>query len=100
MHRELRKKGQTMYRTTVKIDGMACSMCEAHVQEAIRKAIPSAKKVSASHVKKEATFVTDDEVSSETVKAAVSGTGYDYVSSQCELLQEQKKKGLFGFLKG
>ena len=47
-----------MYRTTVKIDGMMCGMCEAHVSDAIRKAVPSAKKVKASRVKKEATFIS------------------------------------------
>ena len=27
-----------MYKTTAKIDGMACGMCEAHVNETVRKA--------------------------------------------------------------
>ena len=48
-----------MYRNTVKIDGMACGMCEAHICDAIRKAFPDARKVSASHRKKEASFLTD-----------------------------------------
>ena len=26
-----------MYKTTVKIDGMVCAMCEAHVNDAVRK---------------------------------------------------------------
>lgn len=29
-----------MYQTTLKIDGMACSMCESHVNDAVRKAFP------------------------------------------------------------
>ena len=33
---------------------MVCGMCEAHICDAIRKAVPSAKKVSASRSKKEA----------------------------------------------
>ena len=32
-----------MIKTTVKIDGMACSMCEAHINDAIRKAFPVKK---------------------------------------------------------
>ena len=36
-----------MKRITMKIDGMMCGMCEAHVCDAIRKAVPSARKVSA-----------------------------------------------------
>ena len=39
-----------MVQITVGVDGMACSMCEAHVSDAIRKAFP-VKKVTASHTK-------------------------------------------------
>ena len=42
-----------MIRTTVKIEGMMCGMCEAHICDTIRKAVPSAKKVKASRAKKE-----------------------------------------------
>ncbi len=34
---------------TLKVEGMRCSMCEAHVCDAIRKALPSAKKTKANH---------------------------------------------------
>ena len=34
-----------MIKTTIKIDGMMCGMCESHVSDAIRKAVPSVKKV-------------------------------------------------------
>ena len=40
-----------MIKTTLKIDGMMCGMCEAHVCDAIRRAIPAAKKVSAARRK-------------------------------------------------
>ena len=39
-----------MIKTTIKIEGMMCGMCEAHVCDAIRKAVPYAKKVKASHI--------------------------------------------------
>ena len=29
-----------MYQTTVGVDGMMCGMCEAHVNDAVRKAFP------------------------------------------------------------
>ena len=32
-------------KVTLKIEGMACGMCEAHVCETIRKAVPDAKKI-------------------------------------------------------
>ena len=41
-----------MIKTTLKIEGMMCSMCEAHINDVIRKAVPGAKKVSSSHAKK------------------------------------------------
>ena len=66
-----------MIKTTMKIDGMMCGMCEAHVCDAIRKAVPSAKKVKASKRKKEATFLTEDAVDAEALKAAIDATGYD-----------------------
>lgn len=91
---EERYGSETMVKTTVKIDGMACSMCEAHVQEAIRKAFPEARKVSASHMRKEASFVTDAPVDPEALKAAVNATGYAALDVSSE--QAEKKKGLFG----
>lgn len=39
-----------MIQTTVKVSGMACSMCEAHINDAIRAAF-SVEKVSSSHTK-------------------------------------------------
>ena len=33
-----------MEKVTVKIDGMMCGMCEAHICDAIRKAFPFANK--------------------------------------------------------
>ena len=35
-----------MIKTTLKINGMMCPMCEAHICDVIRKAVPGAKKVS------------------------------------------------------
>ena len=82
----------SMIKTTVKIDGMMCGMCEAHVCDAIRKAVPSAKKVSASRSKKEACFLTEAAVDNDSLKAAIDATGYvclGIVSAPYE------KKGLF-----
>ena len=41
-----------MNQITLHIEGMMCGMCEAHICDTIRKAVPSAKKVSASRGKK------------------------------------------------
>jgi len=82
-----------MIKTTVKIDGMMCGMCEAHVCDAIRKAVPSAKKVKASRSKKEATFLTEDVVDANLLEAAIKDIGYDYLGAESETY---KKRGLFG----
>ena len=81
-----------MIKTTLKIDGMMCGMCEAHVRDAIRKAVPKAKKVTASHTKKEASFLTEEPVSAADLKAAVDGTGYTCLGVESA---PYEKKGLF-----
>ena len=40
-----------MLKTTLMIEGMQCGMCEAHICDTIRKAVPDAAKVKASHRK-------------------------------------------------
>ncbi len=83
----------TMIKTTLKIDGMMCGMCEAHVCDAIRKAVPSAKKVSASRSKKEASFLTEENVDMESLKAAIDSTGYICLGVSSA---PYEKRGLFG----
>ena len=82
-----------MKKTTLTIEGMMCGMCEAHVCDAIRKAIPSAKKVTASRRKGEAYFLTEDEVDAEQLKAAIDSTGYTCLGMNSV---SYEKKGLFG----
>ena len=82
-----------MNKNTVKIDGMMCGMCEAHICDTIRRAFPDAKKVSASRKSGEATFLSDGAVDEEALKKAISDTGYTFVFLSSE---EYKKRGLFG----
>jgi copper chaperone CopZ len=67
-----------MNKITVKIDGMMCGMCEAHICDTIRKALPDAKKVKASRRRGEATFVYDGELDEEALKKAVNDIGYTF----------------------
>lgn len=82
-----------MIQTTLKIEGMMCGMCEAHVADAIRKAVPSAKKVNASRSKKEASFLTEEAVDANALKGAIDATGYTCLSVESA---PYVKKGLFG----
>ena len=82
-----------MIKTTLKIEGMSCAMCEAHICDAIRKAVPAAKKVAASRSKKEASFLTEAAVDAEKLKAAIDATGYSCLGIESA---PYEKKGLFG----
>jgi len=77
-------KESKMTKTTLKIDGMMCSMCEAHVNDVIRRLIPSAKKVKSSHRKGETTFLTDEKagihVDEKMLADEISKTGYRVLS--------------------
>ena len=73
-----------MIKTTVKIDGMMCGMCEAHMNDAIRRVIPDAKKVKSSHKKGETTFVSETAPGEDFLKNVVEETGYTYVSHTSE----------------
>ena len=82
-----------MIKTTLKIEGMMCGMCEAHICDAIRKAVPGAKKVSASRGRGEATFLTEGDVDAAALKAAIDATGYTCLSVESA---EDARKGWFG----
>ena len=51
-----------MFRVTIKVEGMQCGMCEAHIKDAVRKAFPDVQKLTASHTKGEVTFLTNQEI--------------------------------------
>ena len=72
---------------------MMCGMCEAHICDAIRKVIPEAKKVTASRRKKEATFLTEEAVDTDSLKAAIDAAGYTCLGVESA---PYEKKGLFG----
>ena len=83
-----------MIKTILKIDGMMCSMCEAHINNVIRKAVPCAKKVSSSHTKGIASFLTEEAVDWNRLKEAIAAMGYT-----CTDVKEEPyvKRGWFGW---
>ena len=68
----------------VKIDGMMCGMCEAHMNDAIRRVLPGAKKVKSSHKKGLTTFQSEEPVDEQLIKNVVEETGYTFVSMATE----------------
>ena len=91
-----------MTQVTVQLEGMMCGMCESHVKDAIRKGIPDAKDVSASHSANTAAFYMENDMPKGMIqhelKSAIEPTGYKVLSVKTESgVQPAKKKGLFRF---
>ena len=59
----------------LKINGMMCGMCEAHVNDVIRKNF-RIKKVKSSHSKNQTIIVSEDELDEELLKKKIGETGY------------------------
>jgi len=85
---------ENMIKTTVKVDGMMCGMCESHVNEAVRNAI-EVKKVSSSHKKGTTEILTEQPVDEEKVKAAIEATGYKVLGITTGEAEEKKGFSLF-----
>ena len=73
-----------------------CGMCEAHISDVIRKTVPGAKKVSASHSKGTASFLSEGIPSEEELKNAIANTGYTCLAVKSE---PYEKKGQFSLRK-
>ena len=80
-----------MVKITAGIDGMACGMCEAHINEAVRNAFPI-KKVTSSHTRKETVILAEREIPEPALLKVIAEAGYDVVSVNWA---PYEKKGLF-----
>ncbi len=85
-----------MVRITLNIEGMACGMCEAHINEAVRNAF-KVKKVSSSHTKKQTVIIAEQDIPEQELKDVVAKAGYNAVSVSSE---PYEKKRLFSSLEG
>ncbi|MBO4375233.1 MAG: heavy metal translocating P-type ATPase [Lachnospiraceae bacterium] len=61
----------------IRVNGMMCPKCEAHVKEAIEK-IPGVVKAVADHNEALVTLTVSSEVSEDALKKAVEEAGYEY----------------------
>ncbi len=84
-----------MIQTTVRISGMACSMCEAHINDTIRRTF-SVEKMSSSHTKGETVILSHEPLNEVALRAAIAATGYTAGEIRAA---PYEKKGLFSFLK-
>ena len=85
-----------MKKITLKIDGMACSMCEAHINDCIRQNFP-VKKVTSSHAKGETVIIAKEEADKAKLQKAIADAGYTLLDVKSEEVEE--KGGLFSFFK-
>ncbi len=84
-----------MIKYTLQVDGMMCGMCEAHVNDAVRKAFPEIKKVTSSHMKRQTVVLSEQAIGEQALREAIGNTGYTVLSISSE---PYEKKGLFSFL--
>ena len=85
-----------MTKTTLNITGMACNMCEAHVNDAIRENF-KVKKVNSSHTKNQTEIISEEPLDEAQLRDVIAETGYEVTAVSARPAEE--KKGLFGFLK-
>lgn len=84
-----------MLQITLKVDGMMCGMCESHVNDAVRRALP-VKKVTSSHKKGETVILAEAAIPEQKLRDVIEATGYRVLAISQE---SYEKKGLFGFRK-
>ncbi len=65
-----------MYQITVAVDGMQCGMCEAHINDAIRRQF-KVKKVKSSRRKKQTLIVSETDIPDEEITKVIADTGYE-----------------------
>ena len=80
-----------MIKTTVGIEGMSCGMCEAHINDVVRREF-KVKSVKSSVKKKNSEIVSKEPIDEEKLRKAITDTGYTVTGITSE---EYVKKVLF-----
>ena len=73
------KKGNKTMKKTMRIEGMMCGRCEAHVKKALESVVGVAQ-VEVSHVEGTAIVILNEEVSDSVLKEAVEAQDYNVLS--------------------
>ncbi|MBP3772289.1 MAG: heavy-metal-associated domain-containing protein [Treponema sp.] len=71
-----KKERSGLHATVLEIDGMMCSMCESHINEAIRNNF-SVKSVKSSHKTGITQIESEEPLDEERVRAVIKETGYE-----------------------
>ena len=83
-----------MKQIIVKIDGMMCGHCEAHMNEAFKEKC-MIKSVSSSHEKGQSVIVTEDDIPDSDLEAIVIEAVYEFKGVERKAYEQ---KGFFGKL--
>jgi len=73
-----------MVKVILGIDGMSCGMCEAHINETIRRSF-QVKSVKSSHRKKCTEILSEQEIDEQKLREAIHATGYTVTSYHSEI---------------
>ena len=84
-----------MFKITAQVEGMRCGMCEAHVNDVVRRAFP-VKKVTSSHASGQTVILTEQDIDDARLRKVIHDTGYEVASITREPCAQ--KGGLFSFL--
>ncbi|MCD8048379.1 MAG: cation transporter [Clostridia bacterium] len=80
-----------MIKTILQIEGMSCGMCEAHINDIIRRTF-NVKSVKSSHKKKSTEILSELPIDEKELKKAISAIGYTLIDIRSE---ECIKKGFW-----
>ena len=75
---ETQKEGESGMSKTVKVEGMMCQHCVAHVKKAL-EALAGVQSAEVSLEQKQAVLTCSDEVADAAIKAAIEEAGYTYL---------------------
>ena len=71
-----KKEQKTMVKVTVNVEGMMCGHCEAHVNEAIKKAF-GVEDVVSSHENNTTVFTAPEKVDEDKIRQTIKDAGYE-----------------------
>lgn len=78
-----------MIKTVLTIEGMSCSMCEAHINETIRRNF-DVKKVTYSHKKNLTEIISEKSLNEQAIKDVIEASGYTLVLLSVELYTKKR----------
>lgn len=79
-----------MTEITVGVEGMMCGHCEAHVNDTVRAAFPSVKKVTSSHSKGQTVILTEEDIPEDKLRETIDKTGYTVTSVSAKPYEEKR----------